>query len=414
MGALNSGTGIPGTTFALNSTSWNSGTPNYFIARLSGGGYASYGLTPLSDTRGFAILSRTDLSSVNAYWNGTSYGQSIQTSIAVPVPLTIFGRAYNIAGSESGVFSLKACAFASIGDGLNSTEAANLYTAVQAYQTTLGRQLGTPVLAAGQTSNLLDEYSGSSAAYSLRKLKVGYYGFAIRVRRSSDNTEQNIGFDSNGGLDTASLLAFVGAGNGFVTTWYDQTSYGRHAYQTTANSQPQIVNNGSVYTINNKPSVYFNGSKLMETTTSVLSTGNRPYSIHGVSYNVGSAGSTLFYVGDASGNNGIGLQVINGGSLRHFWYTREFVSNSNSINLQTYYSATFDGTNVYTSVNNTTTNLGTGTKTTTNPVLIIGKTRNWNEYYNGYQQELFLFDEYNNTTTQSGIKSSINSYYSIY
>ena len=32
-------------------------------------------------------------------------------------------------------------AFASVGDGLDSTEAANLYTAVQAYQTTLGRQV---------------------------------------------------------------------------------------------------------------------------------------------------------------------------------------------------------------------------------------------------------------------------------
>jgi hypothetical protein len=33
------------------------------------------------------------------------------------------------------------CAFASIGDGLTDTEAANFYTAVQAYQTTLSRQV---------------------------------------------------------------------------------------------------------------------------------------------------------------------------------------------------------------------------------------------------------------------------------
>jgi hypothetical protein len=31
--------------------------------------------------------------------------------------------------------------FASIGDGLTDTEAANFYTAVQAFQTTLGRQV---------------------------------------------------------------------------------------------------------------------------------------------------------------------------------------------------------------------------------------------------------------------------------
>jgi len=138
IGAINGGTGIPGTTFALNSTSWNSGTPNYFIARLSGGGYGSYGLTPISDTKGFAMLSRTDLNTVNAYWNGTYYGQNAQTSIAVPTPLTLFGRAYNVAGSETYTFSGKTCAFASIGDGLTDTEAANFYTAVQAYQVALG------------------------------------------------------------------------------------------------------------------------------------------------------------------------------------------------------------------------------------------------------------------------------------
>jgi hypothetical protein len=38
-------------------------------------------------------------------------------------------------------FSGRECAFASIGDGLNDTEAANLYTAVQNYQITLNRQV---------------------------------------------------------------------------------------------------------------------------------------------------------------------------------------------------------------------------------------------------------------------------------
>ena len=38
-------------------------------------------------------------------------------------------------------YSTKQCAFASIGDGLTDTEASNLYTAVQAYQTTLTRQI---------------------------------------------------------------------------------------------------------------------------------------------------------------------------------------------------------------------------------------------------------------------------------
>jgi len=117
------------------------------------------------------------------------------------------------------------------------------------------------VVAQVQTSSLLlDTYSGATAAYSLRKLSGAYTGSAIRVRRSSDNTEQNIGFDGSGNLDTTSLLSFVGSGNGFVTTWYDQSGNSNNSSQWSASSQPQIVSSGSLINVNNKPSVYFNGS----------------------------------------------------------------------------------------------------------------------------------------------------------
>jgi len=47
------------------------------------------------------------------------------------------------------------------------------------------------------SSLLLDLYPGATVAYSLRKLRTAYSGSAIRVRRSSDNTEQDFGFDSS-------------------------------------------------------------------------------------------------------------------------------------------------------------------------------------------------------------------------
>ena len=56
---------------------------------------------------------------------------------------------------------------------------------------------------------LLDLFPNAAAAYSLRKLRAAYSGAAVRVRRSSDNTEQDIAFDANGNLDTSSLLSFV-------------------------------------------------------------------------------------------------------------------------------------------------------------------------------------------------------------
>jgi hypothetical protein len=65
------------------------------------------------------------------------------------------------------------------------------------------------------------------------------------VRRSSDNAEQDINF-VGGDLDTSSLLTFCGAGNGFITTWYDQSTNANNANQATALSQAQIVSSGAL------------------------------------------------------------------------------------------------------------------------------------------------------------------------
>jgi trimeric autotransporter adhesin len=86
----------------------------------------------------------------------------------------------------------------------------------------------------------------SAAAYATRRLRTAYAGPLVRVRRSSDNAEADIGYGADGWLDEASLLAHVGAGDGFVTTWYDQSGNGRDATQTTAGHQPNIVNAGVV------------------------------------------------------------------------------------------------------------------------------------------------------------------------
>jgi hypothetical protein len=104
---------------------------------------------------------------------------------------------------------------------------------------------------------LLDLYPSAAAAYSLRKLRNAYTGSAIRVRRSSDNTEQDIGFDSNNNLNQSALTTFVGANNGFVVTWYDQSGNSKNATQTTAANQPQIVSSGVVILTNTKPALKF-------------------------------------------------------------------------------------------------------------------------------------------------------------
>lgn len=66
---------------------------------------------------------------------------------------------------------------------------------------------------------------------------------AIRVRRSSDNAEADIGFDGDD-LDWAALASHVGANSGYVRTIYDQTGNSHHAQQATNSKQPRIVNAG--------------------------------------------------------------------------------------------------------------------------------------------------------------------------
>jgi len=104
-------------------------------------------------------------------------------------------------------------------------------------------------------SILLDVFPNAAMAYSLRWLSSGYTGNAIRVRRSNDNAEQDIGFDATGNLDTSALTSFVGVNNGFVTIWYDQSGNGRNATQTTAARQSRIVNGGTVELLGSKPCI---------------------------------------------------------------------------------------------------------------------------------------------------------------
>ena len=98
--------------------------------------------------------------------------------------------------------------------------------------------------------------------YSLRKLRDAYAGAAIRVRRSSDNTEQDIGFVGED-LDTAALLAFAGAGDAFIRSWYDQWTGGRTCSNATAAQQPRIVASGALVVLpgtTSRPGADFNRS----------------------------------------------------------------------------------------------------------------------------------------------------------
>ena len=102
----------------------------------SGGTYISY---TDSDSRAFYMANRTASNVINGWRNSTKVATGTVSSSALPT-INIFLGAWNNNGVPS-FYTTKECAFASIGDGLTDTQASNFYTAVQAFQTTLSRNV---------------------------------------------------------------------------------------------------------------------------------------------------------------------------------------------------------------------------------------------------------------------------------
>ena len=145
------------------------------------------------------------------------------------------------------------------------------------------------------TSGLLATYTGAAAAYSVRQL-ANTAVMSMRVRRDSDDVEQNFGFDSNGDLDTAGIASFCGTANGYVTRWWDQSTNGNHADQATDTSQPQIYDGTAVITENGKPALSKNSSGSGVLSTSAVS-GSTTISIFNVAV-LGDTGNRVAQLGN--------------------------------------------------------------------------------------------------------------------
>ena len=92
-----------------------------------------------SDSRGFYLGNRQASNDIDGWRNGVKLVNGTTASNSLP-NANIFIGAFNSLGAAS-LYTTKQCAFASIGSKLTDTQAANFYTAVQAFQTTLGRQV---------------------------------------------------------------------------------------------------------------------------------------------------------------------------------------------------------------------------------------------------------------------------------
>jgi len=118
----------------------------YLIYSYSGLGFKGLNTTAVASgtiftpTTGFLIGNRPNATTEKYYWKGTLTDTIARNSIGL-APNKIYLGCYNNPASPSFFYSSKQTVFSSIGDGLTDTEAANFYTRVQDFQTTLGRQI---------------------------------------------------------------------------------------------------------------------------------------------------------------------------------------------------------------------------------------------------------------------------------
>ena len=93
-----------------------------------------------TNSTGFYLVSRTANNILRLFKNASLLLNSAALSTSIPTQ-TITISAWKQSAVTISRYSNRECAFASIGNGLTNTEAAALYTAVQAFNTTLSRQV---------------------------------------------------------------------------------------------------------------------------------------------------------------------------------------------------------------------------------------------------------------------------------
>ena len=97
--------------------------------------------TANTNSQGFYIGNRTASNVVNGWKNGTKVITGATVSTGNPNAVVFIGAWNNVPNPLIRYYSNKQCAGATIGPGLTDTQAANLRTAMQTFNTTLGRQV---------------------------------------------------------------------------------------------------------------------------------------------------------------------------------------------------------------------------------------------------------------------------------
>jgi hypothetical protein len=261
-----------------------------------------------------------------------------------------------------------------------------------------------------------------SLVLSVRKVNPAYNGPCMRVRRSSDNAEQDIYFTNAGNLDTASLQLFTGSHNAFVTKWYDQSLNAYHVEQNNSFLQPQIVSGGSILLSDNGlPAITFTDDFLQNSnlqitpsfssltvaaTTSLIQDENNNYIFNQGSFADGKI-KGLFFEDDSdiAAANGFSSQtVVPSSLLLNNSYLFSYVYNESDQESRIFVDSALKNTSALPS-----------SGSADNQPLVIGKNSSMN---NGYVsmtvQEIRIYNRVLTDLSRQSIEANINSYFNLF
>ena len=274
--------------------------------------------------------------------------------------------------------------------------------------------IGTPLIQQPTRSaaalSFFDLFGTPDSAYSLRDLS-GENPNVIRVRRSSDNVEQDFNALQ---IVNGDLITFTGLNDGFVVTWYDQSPNANHATQISAANQPSIVTSGSVLLENGRPKIDFSssGQKFLSLTNQ-LSTPRSVFIL--ATDNKGNSFPYLYgnSLGGVSDILCLGL-LSSSDTIRNFLGTTNSYIDAGYGGNQSLFTSIMDTSNAFLGRNGT---LGTATNTATatssRTENRIGQGTSPETKIDGSIQEIIDYAANKNSLRES-IEANINNYYTIY
>jgi hypothetical protein len=186
--------------------------------------------------------------------------------------------------------------------------------------------------------------AGAAAWWGLRAYNTAAIGSrAVRLRRDSDNAEQDFLTLGSGAVDVASIATFKGSALVYVKTLYDQSGNGRDLVQATTATQPGFLLSG----LGSLPVMTFNRSQTILTSATI--TQSQPFTQSVVCVETGNIGGNAFVLVGSNTSDGIlfnsagtpvVLQGLNNGvpisgpnTADGTWYAIQMISNGSASSL---------------------------------------------------------------------------------